>query len=70
MSQLMIPPTREIAHDDSGPIRLSHTEALVMAIKNLINVCTAGEVEDLLNENPALLADDDNGTYSVWPGKL
>lgn len=66
---LMIQPCSEVAHVAETTKLLSLLDARVMAIKNLL-VCNSDEIQDLLNDNSALLADEPNGEYSVWPGPM
>lgn len=51
------------------PINITKLNAQIMVIKNLL-LCTGDELQDLLNENSALLADEGNGTYEVWEERI
>ena len=46
------------------PIQISYLEAIQMIMK-CVTLCSAEELEELINENPALLAYEDNGTYMI-----
>ncbi len=58
----------DVVHKTDATIQIGLKDALAMAMRNLL-FCETDELEDLINTNSAVLADEPNGTYAVWPGK-